>query len=84
MSEALPYDEPGTQGLDEDAERLRPSGHPLSPFAWGAPVAPSPCNAPPHGAILPAPVPLSCLLNPGAIRYRLEPRPGGSIPGLLP
>lgn len=41
-------------------------------------------DAPPHGAILPAPVPLSCLLNPGAIEYRLEPRPGGSIPGLRP
>lgn len=52
------------------------------PFAWGVPAAP--CQPPPHGAILPAPVPLSCLLNPGAIEYRLEPRPGGSIPGLLP
>ncbi|NMO23465.1 hypothetical protein HPC49_51610 [Pyxidicoccus fallax] len=58
--------------------------HPLVPFAWGAPVTPTPCTAPPHGAILPAPVPLTCLLNPGAIEYRIQPRPGGSIPGLLP
>ncbi len=55
---------------------------PLYPFAREAPSGP--CQQPPHGAILPAPVPLACLLNPGAIQYRLQPRPGGSIPGLLP
>ena len=43
-----------------------------------------PCTRPPHGAILPAPVPLACLLTPGPIKYRIAPRPGGSIPGLLP
>ncbi|MFP2929783.1 hypothetical protein ACLESO_32240 [Pyxidicoccus sp. 3LG] len=79
--EALPAT-PEELPLDEEEDLSGPSGHPLYPFAWGAPVAP--CKAPPHGAILPAPVPLSCLLHPGAIRYRIEPRPGGSIPGLLP
>ncbi len=58
------------------------TGHPLAPYSWGALAAP--CTRPPHGAILPAPVPLSCLLEPGAIEYRIAPRPGGSIPGLLP
>jgi hypothetical protein len=53
-----------------------------SPRPWSAPV--TPCSAPPHGAILPAPVPLACLLHPGAFEYRITPRPGGSIPGLLP
>lgn len=75
-------------GVDEPLAEL-PTGPateawPVYPFAWGAPVAPAPCAAPPHGAILPAPVPRACLLHPGSVRYRIEPRPGGSIPGLLP
>lgn len=54
----------------------------LQPLPSGAAVMP--CTPPPHGAILPAPVPLGCLLKLGPIQYRLTPRPGGSIPGLLP
>ncbi|MFP2910317.1 hypothetical protein ACLESD_35815 [Pyxidicoccus sp. 3LFB2] len=67
---------------EESGVRSGPHAHPLAPFAWGVPSVP--CQRPPHGAILPAPVPLSCLLNPGAIEFRIQPRPGGSIPGLLP
>lgn len=69
--------EPMAEALPSDDER-----HPLQPLPWVAPV--TPCTPPPHGAILPAPVPLSCLLNLGALEYRLAPRPGGSTPGLLP
>ncbi|MFY2557492.1 hypothetical protein ACN469_25595 [Corallococcus terminator] len=42
------------------------------------------CTRPPHGAILSAPVPRSCVLSPGSIRFHIGPRPGGTIPGLLP
>lgn len=77
--EALTSEDAAPEPASEEVPGTEP---PLAPDSWGALVAP--CKRPPHGAILPAPVPLSCLLNPGAIEYRIAPRPGGSIPGLLP
>lgn len=55
---------------------------PWSPYA--VPQVPGLCARPPHGAILSAPVPSSCMLAPGSIRFHIAPRPGGTIPGLLP
>lgn len=55
---------------------------PWSPYS--VPQGPGLCARPPHGAILSAPVPSSCLLAPGSIRFHIAPRPGGTIPGLLP
>jgi hypothetical protein len=74
---------PVSPGPAEPLAQAAPSPEPV-PEAPGTGGSPVPCTRPPHGAILPAPVPLSCLLNPGAIEYRIAPRPGGSIPGLLP
>lgn len=73
---------PGGPSGSEPLARVDESA-PETDEAWDRrPVAP--CTRPPHGAILPAPVPLACLLSPGRIEYRIAPRPGGSIPGLLP
>lgn len=55
---------------------------PWSPYS--APQSLGLCTRPPHGAILSAPVPSSCMLAPGSIRFHIGPRPGGTIPGLLP
>ncbi|NTX56151.1 hypothetical protein [Myxococcus sp. CA039A] len=41
------------------------------------------CTPPRHGAFH-APHPPACTLAPGSIRFHIGPRPGGSIPGLLP
>ncbi|WP_426745712.1 hypothetical protein VZQ01_34105 [Myxococcus faecalis] len=71
-------DAPEPPRLPERVER----GWPWAPYSTGPLLGM--CSRPPHRAILPAPVPPACLLAPGTIRFHLTPRPGGSIPGLLP
>ncbi|HZI13757.1 MAG TPA: hypothetical protein VE153_25490 [Myxococcus sp.] len=87
----VPSSEPIPDGIVFIPDGPSPDGPSESePFARVDAPAPSdrrqvaPCTRPPHGAILPAPVPLACLLSPGRVEYRIAPSPGGSIPGLLP
>jgi len=63
-----------------------PTGAATAP-AWGALGLPFTglCSAPPWPAGSNARgTPPACLLLPGTIRMHVAPRPGGSIPGLLP
>ncbi|MFY1824966.1 hypothetical protein ACN47A_03570 [Myxococcus fulvus] len=87
VPDTTPRPEEDTLALsDAPAPPPRPDrvdhGLPWAPYSTGPLLGM--CSRPPHGAILPAPVPPACLLAPGSIRFHLTPRPGGSIPGLLP
>ncbi|QSQ14490.1 hypothetical protein [Myxococcus landrumensis] len=42
------------------------------------------CTSATRGAAWFSPAPPACVLSPGAVRFHIAPRPGGSIPGLLP
>ncbi|AGC46637.1 hypothetical protein MYSTI_05358 [Myxococcus stipitatus DSM 14675] len=65
----------------------RPSMEADSRLPW-VPYANAPllglCTSATRGATWFSPAPPACVLSPGAIRFHIAPRPGGSIPGLLP
>lgn len=58
------------------------SGWPWVPYS-NAPLL-GLCTNSTRGSVYLAPAPPACVLSPGAIRFDITPRPGGSIPGLLP
>ncbi|WP_342374869.1 hypothetical protein NVS55_26530 [Myxococcus stipitatus] len=76
-----------TLALNEPPETPRSSVETGSGVPW-VPYSNAPllglCTSATRGSVWFAPAPPACVLSPGAIRFHIAPRPGGSIPGLLP
>ncbi|MCP3103862.1 hypothetical protein LZ198_33790 [Myxococcus sp. K15C18031901] len=87
IPEGIVFIPDATPGPDAPALATREASAPPPPTTptWGPYGLPFSglCSTSPAGGPTVAHVP-ACLLMPGAVRMVVTPRPGGSIPGLLP